>query len=83
MFGFTSFAQAPFAALGVGYDLALSENVTIDNAQTITAQFLASFTDNITVDDSSTQSSAFLQFVTENSDLADLLTASQLQKILY
>lgn len=72
MFGFTSFAQAPFAALGVGYDLALSEGITVDNAQTITAQFLASFTDNITSDNAQTILAQFAASQTENVNIADV-----------
>jgi hypothetical protein len=73
MFGFTPFAQAPFAALGVGYDIALSENVTVDNAQTITAQFLASFTDNITSDNAQTILAQFAASQTENVNIADVI----------
>lgn len=74
MFGFTSFAQAPFAALGVGYDLALSENVTVDNAQTITAQFLSTQTENITLADVKTILANLNVTQAENTNISDIIS---------
>jgi len=77
MFGITSFAKAPFAALGVAFNISQSENINLAETETITAQFSTSLIDNITLADASTQTSTFSYLYNENSNLANTQIASQ------
>jgi hypothetical protein len=74
MFGFTPFAKAPFAALGVGYVVSLSENITVNNAQTITAQFAASQTENVGIADVRTILANLNITRTENTNISDIIS---------
>ena len=47
MLGFTPFAKAPFAALGVAFVVSQSENTTVSETDVIAAQFAESITESI------------------------------------
>jgi hypothetical protein len=65
MFGITPFAKVSFAAIGVAFAVATTENVNAADSQVVNAQFLESQTENITLADTEAASIQFQFTVTE------------------
>ena len=73
MFGLSTFAQTPFAALGGGnqYALSITEAFTSSDSNTQQFAFLQSITEPVTMTDNNSEAAIYIFAETENFGVAD------------
>ena len=76
MFGLTPFAKVSFAAIGVAFVVATTEDVSAADSQVFNAQYAVSIAETSTINNADSERDAFFEGITENITLADVEAAS-------
>ena len=76
MFGLTPFAKVSFAAIGVAFVVATTEDVSAADSQVFNAQYAVSIAEASTINNADSEQDAFFEGITENITLADVEAAS-------